>query len=70
VKLSARNQLRGTVQSVKEGTVMTEIVISIAGGHELVSVITAASARGLGLAPGKEVTVVIKATEVLVASDD
>ena len=59
--LSARNQLRGTVKSVKLGTVMAE--------NEIVSAITRGSAEGLGLSEGMAVTVVIKATEVLVSTD-
>lgn len=68
--LSARNQLAGTVISVKQGTVMAEIMVKLDNGPELVSVITAESARRLQLAPGSKVTVVIKATEVLLAADD
>jgi len=66
--LSARNQLKGTVKSVKIGTVMAEIVIDV-GGHELVSAITAGSAERLALAEGQEVTAIIKATEVLLSTD-
>ena len=66
--LSARNQLRGTVKSVKLGTVMAEVVVDV-GGNEIVSAITRGSAEGLGLSEGTAVTVVIKATEVLLATD-
>jgi molybdopterin-binding protein len=69
VALSARNQLRGTVRSVKLGTVMAEVVVDV-GGNEIVSAITRGSAEGLGLSEGSAVTVVIKATEVLLATDD
>jgi molybdopterin-binding protein len=68
VALSARNQLRGTVKSVKLGTVMAEVVVDV-GGNEIVSAITRGSAEGLGLSEGTAVTVVIKATEVLLATD-
>jgi molybdopterin-binding protein len=70
MQLSARNQLPGTVSSIKEGTVMAEIIVTLDNGPELVSVITAESARRLQLALGSKVTVVIKATEVLVAAGD
>jgi molybdopterin-binding protein len=66
--LSARNQLRGTVKSVKLGTIMAEVVVDV-GGNEIVSAITRGSAEGLGLSQGTAVTVIIKATEVLVATD-
>lgn len=70
MKLSARNQISGTVKSIKEGGVMAEIVVEIAGGVELVSVITATSAHGLKIEPGSQVTVVIKSTEVMLATED
>jgi molybdopterin-binding protein len=68
VALSARNQLRGTVKSVKLGSVMAEVVVDV-GGNEIVSAITRGSAETLGLSEGTAVTVVIKATEVLLATD-
>ena len=67
--LSARNQLQGTVRSVKLGTIMAEVVVDM-GGNEIVSAITRGSAERLGLSEGSAVTVVIKATEVLLATDD
>jgi molybdopterin-binding protein len=70
MRISARNQLPGTVRTVTEGQVMAEVVLDVDGGHELVSAITAESARRLGLAPGKRVVAVIKSTEVMLAVDD
>jgi len=70
MRISARNQLPGTVRSVTEGQVMAEVVIEVAGGHELVLAITAESARRLGLIAGKKVVAVIKSTEVMLAVDD
>lgn len=63
--LSARNQIGGTVTSVKLGTVMAEVQAQIDGG-DVVAAITAASAEKLGLKEGDRVTVVIKATEVMI----
>jgi molybdopterin-binding protein len=63
--LSARNQLKGTVKSVKLGNVMAEVIISV-GDAELVSAITRASAEALGLQAGDQVTAVIKSTEVMI----
>lgn len=68
--LSARNQLTGTIQSVKTDQIMAEIVVTLEGGQELVSVITTSSVQRLGLEVGKSVTVVIKSTEVMLATDD
>ena len=45
MKISARNQLAGTVKTVTEGAVMAEVVVEVAGGHEVVAAITAESAR-------------------------
>ena len=67
MELSARNQFPGTVLAIRLGTVMAEVVIDIGGGHEIVSVITRASAERLALREGDRVTAVIKSTEVLVA---
>jgi molybdopterin-binding protein len=66
VELSARNQLKGTITSVRIGEVMAEVVIGVSG-NELVSAITRGSAERLGLTEGDEVTVVIKSTEVMLA---
>jgi molybdopterin-binding protein len=66
--LSARNQFKGTVKSVKLGNVMAEVVVS-AGGLEIVSVITRGSVEQMGLKAGDEVTAVIKSTEVLISTD-
>jgi molybdopterin-binding protein len=66
--LSARNQLKGTVKSVKLGNVMAEVIVAV-GNLEVVSVITRGSAEHMGLKPGEQVTAVIKSTEVLLAKD-
>jgi len=66
--LSARNQFKGTVKSVKLGNVMAEVVMKV-GDIEVVAAITRDSAERLGLKPGDAATAVIKATEVMVAKD-
>jgi molybdopterin-binding protein len=68
MELSARNQLKGTVKSVRPGTIMAEVVVDV-GGQELVAAITRSSAERLGLAAGQSVAVVIKATEVMIATE-
>jgi molybdopterin-binding protein len=67
VQISARNQLKGRVRSVKLGTIMSEVTVDV-GGQEIVAAITRGSAEGLGLQEGSEVTVIIKATEVMIAT--
>ena len=69
MKISARNQIAGTVKSIKKGPVSTEVVITIAGGKEMVSSITTTSAEILKLKEGSKVYAVIKASEVMVAID-
>jgi molybdopterin-binding protein len=64
MEISARNQLPATVRKVTLGNVMAEVVVEVAG-HEIVSVITRGSAESLGLCEGDSVTVIIKATEVI-----
>ena len=62
--LSARNQFKGTIKSVKLGNVAAEVVVTV-GDLEIVSLITRGSAEALNLKPGDAVTAVIKSTEVL-----
>ena len=65
--LSARNQLTGTIKSIVTDKIMAEVVVTLDGGQEIVSVITASSAQRLALEVGKQVTVVIKSTEVMLS---
>ena len=69
MKLSARNVLKGKVKSVRPGTVNSEVLVELSGGDEVVSIITKSSAENLDLAPGKDVHVVIKASNVMLATD-
>jgi len=66
MKTSARNVLKGTVKTVKPGAVNTEVIVELIGGAEIVSIITVESAERLGLAPGKEVYAIIKASNVMI----
>ena len=69
MKISARNVLKGKVKNVTHGAVNSEIVVELPGGIEVVSVITKTSAENLGLAKGKDVYAVVKATNVMIAID-
>ena len=64
MQLSTRNQLAGTVTNVKLGTIMSEITVDV-GGQTVTAAITRGSAEELQLAEGDNVTVLIKATEVI-----
>lgn len=63
--LSARNQFRGVVKSVKLGAVAAEVIVTV-DKLEFVSMITRASAESLGLKQGDQVSVVIKSSEILI----
>jgi molybdopterin-binding protein len=69
MKISARNMLKGKVRSIIKGPVSSEVTVELVGGDNIVSVITKTSADNLELAQGKEVYVVIKATNVMIATD-
>ncbi len=66
MKISARNQLPGRVTGISQGEAIANVEIDVAG-HRLVSSITVEAVRDLGLAAGTEVTVVIKASDVMLA---
>lgn len=65
MQLSARNQLKATVKSVKIGAIMAEVVLDV-GGNELVSAITKGSVERLQLKAGDQVTAIVKSTEVMI----
>ena len=69
MKLSARNQLAGTVRGVNEGAAIANVEIDV-GGQRLVASITVEAARELGLREGAQVTAVIKASDVILATAD
>ena len=68
MRLSARNQLNGTVVSVKEGAVEAQVVVDI-GGQTMTAVITVDAVKELGLAPGSPVVAVVKADHVILGVD-
>ena len=69
MELSARNQLRGTVTSMKAGAVMSEVTVHVNPG-DMTAAITDSSREKLHLKVGDEVTVIVKATEVLIGTDE
>ena len=70
MKLSARNQLKGTITSIEEGAVNGIVKIDIGGGNIISSTISMSAIRELNLAVGKTAYAVIKATSVMVGVDD
>lgn len=69
MKISARNTLAGTVKLIKKGAVNSEVVITLAGGAEVVSVVTNESVDNLALKVGGKAYAVIKASSVMLAVD-
>jgi molybdopterin-binding protein len=69
MKLSARNQLAGTVRSVNEGAAIANVELDV-GGQRLVASITVEAARELGLREGAQVTAIVKASDVILATAD
>ena len=63
--LSARNQLRGTVVSIVSDGLLSEVVLRLGDGQEIVSVVTRSSLQRLGIKKGAAATAVIKSTEVM-----
>lgn len=70
MKLSARNQLRGTVVEIQEGAVNGIVKIDIGGGNVISSTISMNSIKELELEVGKTAYAVVKATSVMVGIDD
>lgn len=69
MKLSARNQLQGTVTDINRGEAIANVAVDVAG-QRLVASITVEAVQELGIAPGSEVTVIVKASDVMLAVDD
>jgi molybdopterin-binding protein len=67
VKISARNQLQGTVQSITRGEAIANVSLDVAG-QRLVASITVEAVEDLRLSEGSEVTAVIKASDVMLAT--
>lgn len=65
--ISARNQFQGTITEVKEGAVNGIVKLNIGGGNHISATISMDSIKELSLVAGKEVTAIVKATEVMMA---
>ena len=67
-KISARNQLRGTVEDVLLGTVTAKVTVRV-GENLIESVITRQSVEEMGIKVGDSVTALIKSTEVMIMTE-
>ena len=68
MKLSARNQLSGTVTRVNEGAAIANVEIDV-NGQRLVASITVEAAREPRARGGQSVTAIVKASDVILAAD-
>jgi molybdopterin-binding protein len=68
LRLSARNQLQGTVRSINQGAAIANVELDVQG-QRLVASITVEAVSELGLAEGDVVTAVIKASDVILAKE-
>jgi molybdopterin-binding protein len=66
MKLSARNVLAGTVESLNRGAVTTTLKVSLPGGHHITSSITNEAADDLALKVGDQVSAIIKSSDVII----
>ena len=66
MKVSARNQLKGTIKKITHGSINSEVSIEIAPGVEVTAQITSASVANLGLKEGASAFAIIKADSVMV----
>jgi molybdopterin-binding protein len=69
MKISARNVLKGKVVKITAGAVNNEIILELPGGNQIVSIISKDSAEKLKLKKGKKAYAVIKASNVMIATD-
>jgi molybdopterin-binding protein len=66
VKLSTRNQIKGEVIEVVKGQVAATVKVDIGGGNTITSMITVLAVDDLQLKKGDKVTVLVKATSVMI----
>jgi len=68
MKISARNQLSGRVTEVDRGAVNAKVKVDLGGGNVVTSLITIEALEELGIKQGGDATVVIKASDVMLAT--
>ena len=69
MRISARNQIKGTVIEVKKGATTSHVRVDIGNGQTVTSSITNESVDELGIKAKDKVTVVVKASDVMIAVD-
>ena len=69
MRISARNQIKGTVVEVKKGATTSHVRVDVGGGNIVIASITNEAVDDLGIKAKSAVTVVIKASDVMIAVD-
>jgi molybdopterin-binding protein len=69
MRISARNQIKGNVVEVKKGATTSHVRVDIGGGNIMTSAITNEAVDELGIKTGGKVTVVVKASDVMIGVD-
>jgi molybdopterin-binding protein len=69
MKLSTRNIIKGKVTDVNEGAVAAKVKVDIGGGNTITSTITVEAVKELGIKVGDEVSVLIKASSVMLGKE-
>ncbi|MEH1822442.1 MAG: molybdopterin-binding protein [Nostoc sp.] len=69
MEVSARNSLKGTINKIHPGAVNSEVILEIVPGVEVTAIITKESVEHLQLQEGKQVIAVIKASDVIIATE-
>jgi molybdopterin-binding protein len=69
MKIGARNRIEGEVVGIKRGTVMCQVMVKIAGGAQMESVMTLDSLDEMGLKMGDKVRVAVKAVNVMLLKE-
>lgn len=70
MRLSARNNLKGTIKKIEEGLITSKVVIDLGNDNEIVSIISRDAIADLELAVGKVAYAIVKSTEVIVGVDE
>ncbi len=69
MRISARNQIKGTVVEVKKGATTAHVRVDVGGGQILTSSITNEAVDELGIKAGSAVTVIVKASDMMIGVD-
>ena len=69
MKLSTRNQIKGTIVDIRKGVTTALVRVDIGGGEIITASVTVEAVDDLGLTPGQVVSAVFKASSVMIGVD-